>query len=326
MPITQAFLDKVNGTSFSSAADIDTYFTNNYQAAFISWFNANIGSTGNWATISIDPNSANYYQQLWTNGNISAIFPAGSMSVLQFLALQSIIITETGGGLAPVTELMGTAGHPGLAYAFDSIAGLKASYNQLPGNKDCYTLFNDANYNNAFNTLALYATLNNTADAATWQGNVYPQATVSYSLDPAQTGYVQQADFFKFRGRGLIQTTGRANYAPILQFVLNYPGNEQVVVNAKNTWTALSNDPDVVATMTADAEWTDVFMNSEMVVPVQGIAIHNQNNGDYLGSIDGTNPNTASTTILNVGQKVNGSGAYANTFLSRVTQIIEEMS
>lgn len=43
-------------------------------------------------------------------------------------------------------EKVGTAGHPGLAYAFDRIPGKKQSYNHANGNRDARKLFTDNTY------------------------------------------------------------------------------------------------------------------------------------------------------------------------------------
>ena len=322
--ITQDFLNKIQNLSFGSAADIDQYFINNYQSGFIDWFNTNVASQGAWGSLSIDDTAGpTWFTRLWSTDYIPLIFSNPSIGLLQFLTLQSIIINETGGKLSPVTELIGTAGHPGIAYLFDAIAGLKRSYNTLPGNSTCYDLFNNANYNKAFSGYALADTLMNTTDPV-WQGEAYPQDTEPFADDPNATGYILQADFAKFRGRGLIQTTGRANYLPLIGFITSYSGSNQVVNNAKTTWTGWSDDPQIIATISGSADWTDLFMNSDLLIPAQGISSHNQANQNYLGGIDGSTPDTANSTILNAGNKING-GNYANILLSRVTQIIETM-
>ena len=212
MPVTQPFLNSISQVMFNNAGEIDNWFVERTGQDFVSWFNACVanrlfwGRTGSRAGISIanDSQAHNRFAQLWSSQTINAMFDVGKISLLQFITLQSIVNNETGGKLLPLTEGVGSAGHPGIAYAFDKIADRKKkSYNTLAGNKTCFKLFNDVNYNKAFGTLPLAAQLKNTTNPV-WAGEVYPQ-TVSTSTNPAQSGYVLEADFFKFRGRGFIQ-------------------------------------------------------------------------------------------------------------------------
>jgi hypothetical protein len=244
--------------------------------------------------------------------------------LLQFLSLQSIINNETGGSLLPLTERVGRTGHPGIAYAFDRIPGLKRSYNTLAGNKTCFTLFNDSNYNNAFQNLPLGQQLRNTTNVV-WDGEAYPQ-TIPTTTNPAITGYVLEADFFKFRGRGFIQTTGRTNYLKLVEFVKNYGGPNSVVKAMQMKWGQRSNDPDVLATVSTNAEWDDLFQNSNTLIAAKSIDIHNKSAGKYLQGINAANPATAKSTIRNIGKRISGGDAYANLFINRVTQIIEALT
>lgn len=329
MPITQAFLDKATQVSFADAAAIDTFFTRQNVHDFVSWFNANVANKGFWgksgsrAGISManDSQAHDRFNELWSNEGIKTIFGKGSVSLLQFLSLQSIFNNETGGSLIPLTERVGSAGHPGIAYAFDKIPGLKRSYNTLAGNKTCFDLFNDSNYNNAFQNLPLGSQLKNTTNVV-WKGEAYPQ-TVAFSTNPQVSGYVLEADFFKYRGRGFIQTTGRTNYSSIIDFVMKYSGNNPVIINMKATWAQRSANIDVLATVSTNAEWDNLFQNSGGLIAARSVEVHNSLSGDYLGKINCANPITAASSISNMGKRISGGDAYAALFLNRVTQIIE---
>ncbi|MEO7313372.1 MAG: hypothetical protein ABIX01_23520 [Chitinophagaceae bacterium] len=163
MPITQSFLNRAASVTFTNATEIDHFFTRQNVNDFISWFNSNIAKKGFWAKLDsraavsmADDSMAHHrFTQLWNPECIQAIFQKSSVSLLQFLSLQSIINNETGGSVLPLTERVGRTGHPGIAYAFDKIAGVKKSYNTLAGNKTCLQLFNDAQYNGAFQNLPL---------------------------------------------------------------------------------------------------------------------------------------------------------------------------
>ncbi|MEO5562731.1 MAG: hypothetical protein ABIR18_04830 [Chitinophagaceae bacterium] len=331
MPITQSFLNKTSAVSFTSAAAIDTFFTRQNVHDFVSWFNTFVanksfwGRSGSRAGVSManDSKAHERFDQLWSPEGIKAMFGRNSVSLLQFLSLQSIINNETGGSLLPLTERVGRTGHPGIAYAFDRIPGIKKSYNTLAGNKTCFQLFNDVNYNKAFQNFALGTQLRNTTNNV-WASEAYPQnLAIATSTNPAVTGYVLEADFFKFRGRGFIQTTGRANYVKLVEFVMKYQGTNSVVNATKAKWAQRSTDSDVLATISSNAEWDDLFQNSNTLIPAKSIEIHNGSAGNYLGNINGTKPALATSTIRNVGKRISGADSYANLFINRVTQIIE---
>ncbi len=338
MPITQAFLNKAANVAFTNAADIDNFFTqqNNGQD-FISWFNANLSKKKFWADIknnagkvihsaivmSHDSMAHDRFNHLWSEEGIQTIFGKNTMSLLQFLSLQSIINNETGGSLNPLTEGVGRPPlHPGISYAFDIIPGTKISYNTITGNKTCLALFNDANYNKAFQNLPLGSQLKNTTNKV-WAGEAYPIQTVPTSTNPAVTGYVLEADFFKFRGRGFIQTTGRANYSSIVDFIMKYTGSNPVINNMKAAWAQRSNNTDILATVSTNAEWDNLFQNTSGLIAAKSIEVHNRASTDYLGKINGADPIVAASTIRNVGKRISGGNNYADLFLNRVTQIIE---
>ena len=331
MPITQSFLNRAAQVSFTDAAAIDAFFTRQNAHDFLSWFNSNVANKGFWGksgsragiSMSNDSMAHDRFNKLWSKEGIQTIFGRSSASLLPFLALQSIFNNETGGSLIPLTEKVGRPPlHPGIAYAFDKITEIKKrSYNTISGNKTCFALFNDANYNKAFQSLPLGNQLKNTTNAA-WNGEAYPQ-TVSTSTNPAATGYVLEADFFKFRGRGFIQTTGRTNYASIVDFVMKYTGNDPVISNMKITWSQRSTDNDVLATVSSNAEWDNLFQNTGGLIAAKSVEVHNKHSGDYLGKINGASPATATSSLRNMGTRISGGGPYVDLFVKRVTQIAQ---
>src|SRR6185503_6287381 len=105
--------------------------------------------------------------------------------------------------------------HPGIAYLLDIIQGKKRSYNTLAGNQTALQCLNHPRYISAHGALPMAARFTRTTDAR-WSGESWPSEVPS-SRDPAVTGFLLEADFMKFRGRGFIQTTGRANYIALIE-------------------------------------------------------------------------------------------------------------
>ena len=131
------------------------------------------------------------------------------------------------------------------------------------------------------------------------------------------------ADFFKFRGRGFIQTTGRSNYSSIIDFIMKYTGDDPVINNMRSAWVLQSANTDTLATVSTNAEWDNLFQNTGGLIAAKSIEVHNRLSGDYLGKINGTNPTTAATSIRSMGKRISGGDAYADLFLNRVTQMAE---
>jgi len=213
--LPRSFAASVARHAFEDAAAINDHFERKFGLEFPAWFRTACGGRGAWRERNIPADADANFALAWNNTR--QIF-GGPASFFQFVCLASIIINETGGTFAPISERYGRRGHPGIAYLFDAIAGVKQSYNKAP-NVPAGKLFNDRDFIAAHGDLPPAPRLKNTSDAR-WNGQAYPQGEFSTSDRPAETGFIMETDFFKFRGRGLIQTTFRGNYlktaAPVL--------------------------------------------------------------------------------------------------------------
>jgi len=323
-PVTQNFLNQTANITFADAAAIDAFFAT-YQAGatFIAWFNAQ-RDPALWSnkSISATPECTAAFANFWNNP--ASLFGAAGPTVMQFLCLMSIMINEVAGDLIPIEEKVnGPAGNPpGIAYAFNAIPGLKRSYNTLAGNRTALDLFNDPIYQTAHAAEAMAGDFAPPAaiDPA-WGGEAWP-AGVSTSTDPGVTGYLQQADFFKFRGRGLIQTTGRPNYAALINYIQAYTGTDPVIAGYATQRAGTA--PDTVATQSTNADWHTLFFSGTLDVAREALALHNQNAGNYL-ALAVTDPavlnGQAPGSIYRMGLKISGAQTYATTFQSRVSQL-----
>jgi hypothetical protein len=308
-------------SGFHNGDEINQWFTNSTGSGFVDWFNASQAKKGTWAGLMIGgANASERFVQIWDN--LGVIYGRDSVNLSEVLVLTSIIINETGGSLTPLSEKVGTAGHPGIAYAFDAIPKLKRSYNAAPWT--ALASFNDEAFIESHGSKALGDQLQRTQDAV-WSGTAYPQDRFPTSTDPATTGFILEADFYKFRGRGLIQTTFRAGYAPIIGFVQTYSGPSEVVGEFRDAWQDMGTDE--VANRSCNEDWDKLFQDSGYVVPCVAIHMHNQGAGNYLTVSDerdtlaGTGPGSA----YNAGKRVSGGDAYAAKFKGRVLQLFDAL-
>jgi hypothetical protein len=325
-PVVQA----AAAAHFRNGNDIAGFFEIAARAHFIDWFNASCAGKQAWAGKSIGSSQdvKSRFQHIWDN--IPAMFDSESINLLQFVALMSILITEVGHELSPVTELCGSAACPGLAYPFNDIPGTKRSYNAGPGNRLAGELFfDDSHYWGAHSHLAGADRVRAAPNARElWNGTAYPQTLFPTSLDPAQTGFIQQADFFKFRGRGFIQITWRANYRRIAAFIQTYSGTNATVLRFKTAWQGL--DPELVCTITTNDDWDALFQQTDFIIASRAIGLHNRVSGNYLqlssdpAVLSALSPGPGS--FYNMGHRINGASAYAALFSQRAAQVLHALN
>jgi hypothetical protein len=274
---------------------VDNYFRDVTGKTFAGWFTSTLAGRGSWAqlSMSVDADTLNRFTETWD------AFPpilgtdrgsgANGMTLPEFATLMAKFLHETGGRLQfRGAEKVGGYGHPDLSYAFDSFviqrpgeaAFTKGSYNTGNGNHTAYVCFHDPVYLAAFGALA--PTAQAVRDRTEWKGTAWP-AGVSTALD-SSTAFIQEADFYKFRGRGAIQSTGRVAYLPIVEFVRGYTGGDTSITTVQQRWSNLEatlagggitlTTNDDFATVSSNADWDALFA----IVTIQAVAIRGHNN------------------------------------------------
>lgn len=322
-----------NSEIFKNGLEIDNFFSNLGYKNFSDWFNTKISKTSPWTknenkkekSYTIDEKN---WRIIWSY--IPVIFGKPEINLIEFLCINSIMVNETGGKFIPVSELVGNNGNPGISYAFND--DNKKSYNTLVGNKTAFQCFNDSDYLKAHGTKPMASILANTTDVR-WKGTKFPfgfselDKTIETSTSGKSNGFLIEADFFKFRGRGFIQTTGRANYIPLINYVLDYSGADKVVNEIRNEWLKYSTIPEKIATISTNAQWDKLFMNTDYIVANYAVYIHSKNKNNYLNINPDQIPSNLQRSIENVGVKVSGSiGEYSKLFLQRVQIQIDEVN
>jgi hypothetical protein len=306
--------------ALAGGADIDAYFTATTGQGFIDWFNAHHADQGAFAATAkrryamrTDADTRARFTAFWDT--LPIVFDTPTIRLEQFLALQTICINELGGAMAPVSEMFGMAGHPGIAYLFDAIPGLKASYNTGTLSRSVQACFADQGFLDAHASLPYAAELAHTGDAV-WAGSAYPADR--YPTGITEAGAIAQADF---RGRGMIQTTWRSGYLPLIDFVQAYTGGDATVLDAQSRWSGLTRDQ--VAYASTNADWDALFQQSSYVVPAAGVRSHSQGAGGYLdiATDPGVRHGKERGSYAFMGQRISGSASYGALFSQRCQQL-----
>ncbi|GAA3948317.1 hypothetical protein GCM10022406_32690 [Hymenobacter algoricola] len=307
----------VSQVRFRSGADINAFFLAKTGQDFVDWFRGRVGGRGAWvnrhqSAVTMPATAAvkQRFERFWDG--IPLVFNSPQINFAQFAALQSIIINETGGQMQPLAERVGTAGHPGIAYAFDQIPKRKVSYNKKPNNT-AYALFNDPDYIRAHGQKALASRLVSTQDGR-WAGAAYPVGDFPTSPDPAVTGFVLEADFYKFRGRGYIQTTWRNAYERLIRTLQGYTGSDAIMLGYRRAWQNLA--PAAAATKSSNDDWDTLFMQSpEFSLTALRVFFGSKSDSINHAAVGDW------TSIRQVARDVMGTQAYMNLFEARVRQL-----
>ncbi len=302
--LTQPEIDRLARIEFASAADIDTFCSRRGAAGFAAWFNTQLSgrppfqrANGGPLAMGTTPLVRQHFVSFWNS--IPVAYDRPRITALDFAALMCIVLNETGGDFTASPELCGRGAsdargrHPGLAYAFDKVIGIKGSYNTLSGNRRAGDLFNDADYVRTHGSLAGGSRLANKGGdfGNAWNSEYYPQTEFSTAENLAENGFIMQADFYKFRGRGIIQTTGRGNYLAAVDLIQRYTGSNTVLLEFKRRWSTLTRD--VAATTSTNADWDLIF--SQGPILARALRLHSgAGNNDYRTM------STQSATLLDV--------------------------
>lgn len=320
--ITDSVLARFSSIRFEFAEDISGFFQQRKGKHYLTWFNEALAGKGAWKDKRVLDTPANQvgFHQFWNN---TPLIFGGPITVVQFAALMGIISNETSGSFTPISERMGIAGHPGISYLFDAIKDLKRSYNTLKGNKTAFQCFNDPIFLRVHGELAMANRLRATTDAR-WRGEAYPQGEFPTKMSAAECGFLLETDFVKFRGRGLIQTTGRANYGKVIEWVQGYTGENSIIDFYRARWVGRLIDE--IATETTNDDWDRLFQQSDLEVACRAIHLHSESCGHYLNL--GTTaavlnaPKETKGSLRHMGWRISGGAKYAETYYSRLVELL----
>jgi uncharacterized membrane protein YgcG len=285
-PASDKYLREAANVAFYDSIDIQNYFTDVTGFSFVEWFRTYVGNRSNWSTVTMSDNAEalNRFTDIWNA--IPDLFEAGYATLVEFATLMAIFLNETGGNLNfRLAEGSGYPGHPGLSYPFEAFEIIKpdgtvlpkGSYNTSSSNRTAHQNFIDPVFLQAHGQLEpINPVIRNDPS---WGTAVYPRGLITTDIN-GQTRFIQEADFYKFRGRGLIQLTFRSNYKGLIDFIKTYNGTQAIVTQYKTKWENLSNDD--AATTSTNADWNRLFIETDMVIHVASIRKHSQGSGGYL--------------------------------------------
>jgi len=324
--IPEAFFDRLAGLRFASGPELTQFFRTRLGQDFAPWFNRHIANHDAWRDRAIPPGGVTRFPLLW-----NAFLALRPCALLEVLAYTGVFIQETGGTFLPKSEGFGNARRPGIAYLFDNFAisdssghsFQKASYNTGRANRTAGSLFRDPVYNRAHKHRALSEKLAGTENPV-WDGEDFPDEIFPFSGKPEETGYILEADFFKFRGRGFIQTTWRENYVKLARLVQAYGGEQPTMRRFRDAWAGLPADE--VCTTSCNADWDALFQQSDLVLPCAAVLLHAEG-GKYLPlALDAATANgTGPGSVARMGQRINGSLDYGRLLRERIGHIAVQM-
>jgi hypothetical protein len=248
---------------------------------FAEWFNATLKGKGDFKKGSVDD------AQFRKVFDCAKGFQADGLTLPQFAGLFSLMYNEVGPGLKPSTEKGGPR------YCFEE---WRRGYKYPEGGKK-------RSYNGGSNRRAgdLLVARNQIDESQRelWNGTVWPETEPDAEL----TAALRECDFYKYRGRGFIQTTGRENYLRTVDPALKAQGLK--------TCEELTNDE------------LDQIVETNMTVALAMVRnfFSGGRRGDALAAVDGDPP-----VWWRLGSVVAGSDSYGKgTFNSRCQALYQAM-
>ena len=330
-----SFIDRFGSVRFRNSNDINRFFAENSQSPdFMHWFKDNIGGRSYWRERSlrnISQQDAQSFNMVWDK--IPYLFRGReenyTINLFQFFGLVSIMINEVGSRFTPIRE------RGSLSYMFNTIIPAterrpqrrKTSYNNPRNNMTAYQLFNDEHFLRAHSGMPHYNLVANTSNRA-WHGTEYPRGIVTR---PSTAGIIAEADFYKFSGRGLIQTTWSRSYIRLIEHTLSYNGNNPIILEYKNEWQQSLNQHRslrIIASQTKNSDWDRLFMETQNEFACIAVYKFQEHRNRFLEEIEVDARRLQGNRIGSlyyIGYKVGGRESYGNKVKNRCLQMMNKL-
>jgi hypothetical protein len=314
------------------------YCLPNLLSDFSTFYKSKLANKGNWKGIEPDSTFESNLTYIFANENLKALFNGnGEITIYQFICMVSIILNETRGKLIQVGE--GDLENAPLSYYFNkNVDKKKASYNTLT-KFNVHYLLNDSSVfkNRYYRTNLEYPSIIDRTDVK-WKGEYWPISNSTPPLkEPTQPKIndkytlLAECDFYKFRGRGPVQVTGRGNYAKSLKFLKdnqNELGLNQDVKDILNSYGNFKygNKPEKDKTNVDLSRITNDQLDTIYNDPKAARTVFNHDSIAALKKVGtATTIEDFLTKAYAYGLAVSGGDVYASLYVNRVAEMTSEI-